>query len=60
MEYPRAGSRDGGPDRGESGELEEVLARLLEMEMGRVELLMARAIAERVELLLEPGERCIR
>jgi hypothetical protein len=64
MEYARAGSRDGGPDRGggaaESAELEEVLARLLEPGMGWVELLIARAMAERVELRLEPGERWIR
>jgi hypothetical protein len=58
MEYARAGSREGGRvGAAESAELEDVLARLVE---GWVELDMARAMAERVELLLEPGERWMR
>jgi hypothetical protein len=64
----RAGSSAGGEDsgggaEGESAELEEVLARRAGFEPdkdGWVELFIARAIAERVELLRDPGERWMR
>jgi hypothetical protein len=49
--------RDGGAEGGESAEVEEVLARLAGPDKWGRELFIARAIAERVELLLEPGER---
>jgi hypothetical protein len=53
-EYARAGSSDGGDERGGGAKLSA--ERLLPA--GDWELLfMARAIAERVELLRDPGER---
>ena len=61
----RAGSKAGGEERGggmegEPIELDEVLARRVEVEPEWTELFMARAIADRVELLREPGDKCMR
>jgi hypothetical protein len=55
-EYVRAGSRDGGDDKGGGAKSAERLLLVGDW----VLLFMARAIAERVELLREPGERWIR
>jgi hypothetical protein len=61
----RTGSKAGGEDKGdgmegEPIELGEVLARLVEVEPRKewTELFIARAIADRVELLREPGDKC--
>jgi len=59
--YARAGSRAGGAERGEGmlggWVLEKVLLVVL-LDLGL--LVIARATAERVELLRKPGERWIR
>lgn len=62
----RAGSKAGGEDRGGGMEGEpielEVLARRVDVELGKewTVLFIARAIADRVELLREPGDKCMR